>query len=729
MNVQSQNDGLTSTIVTVILALIIVAAVMIPVVNTVTEPVKIPHTLLNTGDPMAMVDGDTHEMEISLDGSVFKVSTDGTVVREVAKASDIPEPNPFNMFYAALNLSDGANADDAGQTRLSTEKGAIAYVLDPNNLRQTLDGYTFDPTLYNVMLIIPPVYWYSDGTSKLYVASSPTAFDGLTLKDYAHTYTSEGTTGHTDMIGIGVYEAYNLNGTMVSQADRTPTANTSLTSFVGLANAGNIDNSNSTYRVWNYFDWTLYKIMCWMIMGNTDSQYMMGAGPTSTYGSSHTGLTTSAIQKSTNVRSSVSLLLENTWGSVNEWIGDAVNNAGTLVAGNTIVQPITADNVVNVLEETVAVSTSSGHYYYDTINTSSDTFGTVATIKSTIGTAGQGINDRFYGTTSLSSPLYVGGDWDDEDYAGISCCTAYGRWGDAYPNDGSRLACSMGAGASPVETSDYAYVLTFDNSNGVTITDVQTRDNGTLTSRMPTGTTLNPYWEFGRSSIPDALSPDVEEAVIGMGDGSQIVLYGNGYVRVYSATGYDETDRITADSSLTFAISDTFAYTSQSTDKTIPITLYAGDGDYVSTVNGEGTFLDDTVLYFAFPYSSTATRMGVSVQFGYVGSGTYDDMDIIALAPTGATYENTETTVTVTDGTEEGSLTGFNATVKSYWNTVDYTESYSQEVIAPKEIKYDTEGEGLGTAGIILGVVPIFVILGIILGIAAYMSPTIRSRI
>lgn len=727
MNVQSQNDGLTSTIVTVVLALVIVAAVMIPVVNTVTEPVKPPHTLFNTGDPMAMVDGDTHEMEISLDGSVFKVSTDGTVVREVAKASDIPEPNPFNLFYAALNLSDGANADDAGQTRLSTEKGAIAYVLDPNNLRQTKNGYTFDGTLYNIMLIIPPVYWYSNGTDKLYIASSPDAFSGLTLKDYAHTYTSGGQTGHTDAIGIGVYEAYNLNGTMVSQADRTPTGNTSLTSFVGLANAGNTDNIHSTYRVWNYFDWTLYKIMCWTVMGNTDSQYMMGAGPTSMSASSVTGLTSSAIQKSANAQSSVSLLLENTWGSVNEWIGDTVYNVGTLVAGNTLVQPTSAANVTNVLEETVTIPTSLG--YYDTINTSSDAFGTIATVKSSIGTAGQGINDRFYGSTSSSFALYVGGNWSSSNNAGMSYCYAAYTWGNPDTYFGSRLACSMGAGAAPVETSDYAYILTFDNSGGVTVTDVQTRDNGTLISRMPTGTTLNSYWEFGRSHAPDALSPDVEKAVIGMGDDSQIVLYGNGYVRVYSATGYDETDRITVGSPMSFTITDTFAYTSQSTDKNIPIILYAGNGDYVQTVNGEGTFVDDTVLYFVFPYVSGATQGGVSVQFGYVGSGVLDNLDVTALAPSGATYENTEVTATATDGTEEGSLTGFNATVKSYWNTVDYTESYSQSVILPKEIKYDTEGEGLGTAGIILGVVPIFVIFGIILGIAAYMSPTIRSRI
>lgn len=722
----SDSNGFMGMVVTVILALVVVGAVMIPVVNTVTEPVKIPHTIFNTGDAMAITDGDTHSIQIGLDGNYYVVSTDGTDVRTIERAADVQMPNPFNLYYAAINLASGDNADDSGETRLSKEKGAVAYVLNPDNLRQTVSGYTFDTTLYNVMLVIPPVYWYSDGTDKLYVASSPDAFDGLTLKDYAHTYTSDGVTGHTDAIAIGVYEAYNLNGVMVSQADRTPTAGTSLTQFVGLANAGNTDNSNSTYRVWNYFDWTLYKIMCWMIMGNTDSQYMMGAGPTSMSASSVTGLTTSAIQKSANAQSSVSLLLENTWGSLYEWLGDTVNNAGTLVAGNTLVQPTTAANVVNVLEETVTMPTSSG--YYDTINTFSDVFGIVATVKSSAGTAGQGIRDQFYGSTGTPLALSVGGGWYGSGSAGISSCLADYGWGATVATIGSRLACSLGAGAAPVETSDYAYVLTFDNSNGVTISDVSVVNNGQTTTVMPTGTTLNPYWEFGRSASKDFLSPDVYSTLISIGEDNIALFYSNGYMRVYDESGYYTTDRVTAESPINLTVSEYLSYADDSaTDRTASSTYYAGDGDYVVTHDGEGTFIEDIPLTYYFPYTSTATRTGVSVQFAYVGSGTIDEPETTILAPSGATYESTETVITVTEDVD--SVTDIGISYKSYWNIVDYTESYSQSVLLPKQIDYTTEGEGLGTAGVILGVVPIFVIIGVLLSVAAYISPQIRNRL
>lgn len=730
MESSSQGDGLTTIAVTVILAMVIVGAVMIPIVNTVTEPVKIPHTILNIGDSMAIIDGDTHDIEIILDGSNYKISTDGTLMQTVAKTSDDAQPNPFNLFYAAVNLASGDNSDDSGEARLSKEKGAIAYVLNPNNLRQTQNGYVFDPTLYNVMLIIPPVYWYSDGTSKLYVASSSDAFEGLTLEDYAHTYTSEGVTGHTDMIGIGVYEAYNLNGVMTSQADRTPTANTSLTSFVGLANAGNTDNDNSTYRVWNYFDWTLYKIMCWIIMGNTDSQYMMGAGPTSMSASSVTGLTTSAIQKSANAQSSVSLLLENTWGSLYEWLGDAANNAGTLIAGNSLIQPTSAANVANVFEEAVSIPTSSG--YYDTINISSDAFGTVATVKSSAGTAGQGIGDQFYGSSSSSRALRVGGSWNNGNVAGVSYGDANGYWSSSGTFIGSRLACTFtGAGDAPVlNAQDYAYILTFDNTNGVTVSNVETVVNGQSTAVMPTGTTLNPYWEFGRMTAPDILSPNVTKHLIAIGDETLVTFYSNGYARVYTATGYDEIARVTAESPQTFIVSDTISYKDNTdSDKTATVTLFMGDGDYVLTEPNEGRFIEDTELYLYSDYISTATRGGIQVYIGYAGTGTAAEPIVTALAPSGPTYDSTDTTITVTDDMDE--ITGFYATFRTTWTNgsgSDYSEIYSQNVILPKTIEYDTEGESLGLTGSILGIVPIFVILGILIGISAYMSPTIRNR-
>lgn len=95
---------------------------------------------------------------------------------------------PFGCYYAAINLASGPNGDDGGEARLSVVKGEIAYILNPYNYTRTIGGSTYNPALYNVMLIVPTVYWYSDGTS-LYLGSSADTFEGIEMYPYAHAYT------------------------------------------------------------------------------------------------------------------------------------------------------------------------------------------------------------------------------------------------------------------------------------------------------------------------------------------------------------------------------------------------------------------------------------------------------------------------------------------------------------------------------------------------------------
>ena len=98
---------------------------------------------------------------------------------------------PFGSYYAAINLSDGANTDDETEARLSTQKGAVGYILDPTDWTKTLAGTSYTSGEYNIMLIIPTVYWgVNDG--KLYMSNSPDTFssvEGLEMAAYAHTYT------------------------------------------------------------------------------------------------------------------------------------------------------------------------------------------------------------------------------------------------------------------------------------------------------------------------------------------------------------------------------------------------------------------------------------------------------------------------------------------------------------------------------------------------------------
>lgn len=295
---------------------------------------------------------------------------------------------------------------------------------------------------------------------------------------------------------LGVYEAYEDDGVLVSQSGRSPTANLTLTRYATSAQAGNQDNSNGVYQLWNYQEWTLYRMMCFTIMGNMDSQYMMGDGPVNNSTFSETGQATSAYTKALDDTSSVSMLLENPWGSLREWLGDATINGTSLVSGNSMGGVTSADKVVNVLEEEVACAT--GRTMWATFNPVSDAFGAFASGKSTLSLPGEGINDRFGGATGSSRGITVGGDWSTTSNSGLSYVFSGQQWNSININIGARLAYHLTYSGVP-EGKDYAYIMSY-NVNG-TIQDVKSYVGGEMVSYMPEGTTLNEYWNFDENGI------------------------------------------------------------------------------------------------------------------------------------------------------------------------------------------------------------------------------------
>ncbi|MBR4225344.1 MAG: hypothetical protein IKR86_00860 [Candidatus Methanomethylophilaceae archaeon] len=225
---------------------------------------------------------------------------------------------PFGSFYAAVNLlADGPayHPDDSAEKRRSSVVGAVAYVLDPSDLSRTLAGHVFSPGLYNVMLVVPTVYWLSERTvaersagnlvggveyNVLYLSSSPSYTPSGHAKvsgmvPYAHSASLE--SGRADFVthvypylGIGVYEGYaTVQGDaagprkLVSQSGRVPTAGPDVDGFKALADSlvpMSGDGLRSCYQQWNYYQWTLYKMMCYAVMGSKNSQGMVGAGYT-----------------------------------------------------------------------------------------------------------------------------------------------------------------------------------------------------------------------------------------------------------------------------------------------------------------------------------------------------------------------------------------------------------------------------------------------------------------
>lgn len=297
-------------------------------------------------------------------------------------------------------------------------------------------------------------------------------------------------------IAIGVYEGYvNSDNVLTSQAGVTPTASTSLTNIVTYANNGNEDNEYGTYRVWNFYDWTLYKLMAMTVMGNMDSQYMFGAGATSGNASSTTGLTSTPYTASDS--SSTSILLENSYGSLWEWVGDVAVNNYVLTAGNSRAGVSSASDVENVLTTTVTLPNAGSDNttrYINTIYTASDVFGVPLTVGA-VGTDGMAINDGLWDNSSTNHALLVGGAWYDTSLAGVSAFASSNAWSASYNTLGSRLAYLIDdISSSGISNTDFAYVMSY-GADG-TVSDVKAMQNGVLTSVMPTGTTINDFWQF-----------------------------------------------------------------------------------------------------------------------------------------------------------------------------------------------------------------------------------------
>ena len=296
--------------------------------------------------------------------------------------SDTTGIGPFNAFYAAVNLMPDNiyyDADDDREARYSTDVGAVAYILKPSDITQTLAGNAYTSSLYNIMLIVPTVYIHSStytpdtnrgnlvaGTTynALYLSNIPqyklmgTDYGTSAKPTVAYAHSASTTPGQTDFtnvypyMAIGVYEA-SLTGTtdpvgegkLVSQTGRNPVTDYTADQFKGFADAltpavVDTDTRQSDYQMWNFYQWTLYKMMSYTVMGTKNSQLMVGQGyvASGTGAVAVTGSTdslnyvgkagsttaTNGTVTSGPTSTATKLYIESAWGSAFELIGDAL---------------------------------------------------------------------------------------------------------------------------------------------------------------------------------------------------------------------------------------------------------------------------------------------------------------------------------------------------------------------------------------------------------------------
>ncbi|WII07067.1 InlB B-repeat-containing protein [Methanomassiliicoccales archaeon LGM-RCC1] len=409
---------------------------------------------------------------------------------------------PFNSFYVALNIGDTRNNGDLYKT--SYVPGQIAYILNPYNLEEAIitdgttksaysgtDNYTYytysHPSDYNIMLFIPTVYWYSDD-NHLWLSNRQDYFtdDGVSpqlMEARAHTIDGQ----IRPYLGLGVYEASQSGSSLVSQSGKTPLNNKSVAQFRDMVNNLNTEATNETgeYMIWNYYQWTLYKMMSYTVIGTKNSQLAIGQGATLLGNGANSGPMTTGLGDDQGPywgglnsdgsgsykdgKHSVKLFLENTWGSYHDllddvWIGEGQLHAGQNSIGNIIdhiLYPSTSGTDAGLndnqeLIENAIFPNPSKEYMLPIQSTSSnpeywDFPTSVNENKKNYLPIGDNIQYRAGYQT-----LCVGGHYDGQSAAGLNRMNIRNGFGDAKSDIGTRIAyVTYGGILTYDETSEY----------------------------------------------------------------------------------------------------------------------------------------------------------------------------------------------------------------------------------------------------------------------------------
>lgn len=242
---------------------------------------------------------------------------------------------PFNSFYAAFDINNG---------------NAFYAVLNPYNLTQTIlgDDLPAPLTRWNIMWVLPTVYVSSTATSLTLSndSSSGTA--------YAHTID-----GHVyKYVAIGVYEGSTTtvgNKTVLTSTTGTIPAGSQLRStFREYAHNytmnSSLDVTNPSHSmIWNFDQYSLYKLCCFMLMEDFNSQNIVGNGRVYDGGSGSTfdystgvldsygpyaGLPATITSNETAQiygTDAVKLFLENVWGGRWDFVDGIVGNVSTTI--------------------------------------------------------------------------------------------------------------------------------------------------------------------------------------------------------------------------------------------------------------------------------------------------------------------------------------------------------------------------------------------------------------
>ena len=460
----------------------LVVAIMLTVSMTATVPESDAG-----GNPYRNVEFPLYGYKISMvDGKV------GTVEAYSESFSNDPEiknglndwsfnsgMGPFNSFYAAINLA--STVEGCDEERLSTRPGKIAYILDPADLSKTMAGGTYTGK-YNIMFIIPTVYWYANG-DELYLSNDPGFFGGLTvvggqqqMKAYAHTVTTGGSATTFEYLGIGVYEGYVDGNLLVSQPGVSPTKGENILSFRGKAVA-NSGADGCQYGLWNYYHWTLYKMMCYTVAADKDLKAKIGKGVI-TGGSVDTGWTHSSgwyFGSTNDSQTSSKLFIENSWGNVWAFVDNTYQSSGRIYAGDAIVTTLSDNNrrvsgTDHISGSISMPDTDDGWKWISSYSKTSACWD----LPTSIGNGFDGLRVEYSGWFQAYT-LSVGGSYSNGSYSGISTMASISNFSQTFSNDGARIGYLM-------NNNVWGTDITYEYNEGGTVSGQTTATIGSTVS-------------------------------------------------------------------------------------------------------------------------------------------------------------------------------------------------------------------------------------------------------
>ncbi len=340
---------------------------------------------------------------------------------------------PFGAFYAAFNI-DAYVAGTESEEPICTEAGRIAYRLDPFHLKRSLAGTALVGT-YNVLLVIPTVYWRVS-SNDLYMTDR--AATGYTA--YAHTAVSDGETIVYPYIGIGVYEAYSDGSRLLSIPGQTPTGGKSHDQFKALADAL-VPADGCDFQQWNFYQWTLFKMMAYAVMGTKNSQWCLGNGPVSGSAASVTGLSDEAGPYADSTSDYDKVFIENSWGSRYGFVGDMVIIEAEVYAGQTLGGAEAGSQTSTGVS---IIQTSNSWKWIGSVDNTSEGWDLPSAIGSNAYNDPTTSGDQIVSNTG-SRILLTGGRWNSGVGGGINCFHAHNGLTIASTYVGARLSYFINA--------------------------------------------------------------------------------------------------------------------------------------------------------------------------------------------------------------------------------------------------------------------------------------------